>query len=175
MDKMIEISRKYAEPTLRMAITHLIDKGREAFVNLDIEETCKKVLAETPKNSLITAELQAEIIRCCKELCEVDIWDILRYVKTEIEIYGVYTVNGQLLRFLKNATGDYVAAYIVPNGADDEQISEASERLDVLIDEYGKAHNGFYGNIDYRELIKKAFAEQGITLKSLTYHKNIYM
>ncbi len=175
MDKINEISRKYGEMTMRMAITHLIDKGMDAFRNVDIEKVCKKAIEETPKNSLITGELQAEILRCCKELSDEDIWDILRYVQASLSIDGIYTQIGQCIRFLQNATGNHIVTYLAANDTTEEQIDNASKRLDDLVEDYGKTHKGDYWKIDLDELIVKAFSENNVTLREPTYHKTIYV
>lgn len=63
MNKTVkEIQRKYGEHVFRMAITHLFDVGVKHLKNADVEKICQEILETTPKNSILTPELSADIL-----------------------------------------------------------------------------------------------------------------
>ena len=62
-----EIQEKYGEDIFRLAITHLIHVGIEQFSRMDIDALCEKARRDTPDNSIMTGEYQADILRCAHE------------------------------------------------------------------------------------------------------------
>lgn len=173
--KLNEISRKYGEVVLRMSISHLMLKGAEAFTDIDLEAECEKSRRETPEKSLLSTDLIEQIIRCCYELAQIDAWDILCFIKANIEIDGVYTQSGKLLHFCGNATGDDIGAYVVPNETTDEQIADAEKKIEDAVEEYGKKHYSDYSEFDYGEAIVNAFREVGVKIRQPNYYKTIYL
>ena len=175
IEKLTDISRKYGEVVFRMSVSHLMLKGSEAFTDIDLESVCEKARKETPENSILSADLIDQIIRCCYELAQVDAWELLCFIKTHIKIDGVYTQSGKLLHFCGNATGDSIGVYMVPNEATDEQIEDAKKRLDDAIEEYGKQHSSDYSEFDHGEAIIRAFREVGVKIRQPEYYETIYL
>lgn len=174
-EKLIKISRKYGEAVLRMSVSHLMLKGSEVFADIDLESECEKARKETPENSILSADLIEQIIRCCYELAQIDAWELLCFIKTHIEIDGVYTQSGKLLHFCGNANGENIGDYVVPNETTDEQIEDAEKKLDDAIEEYGKQHCSDYSEFDHGEAIIRAFKEAGIKIRQPNYYETIYL
>ena len=175
IEKLTDIARKYGEVVFRMSVSHLMLKGSEAFTDIDLESVCEKARKETPENSILSEDLIDQIIRCCYELAQVDAWEILCFIKTHIQIDGVYTQSGKLLHFCGNATGDSIGVYMVPNETTDEQIEDAKKRLDDAIEEYGKQHSSDYSEFDRGEAIIRAFREAAVKIRQPEYYETIYL
>lgn len=174
-EKLNEILRKYGEIVLRMSVSHLMLKGIEVFSDIDLEVECAKIRKETPENSILSAELIDQIVRCTYELAQIDAWDILCFIKAYLEIDGIFTQSGKLLHFCGNATGDSYGAYVVPNETTDEQIEEAEEKIGEAMDEYAKRHHSDFSEFDYGEVFSKAFREVGVKLSQPNYYETIYL
>ena len=174
-EKLNEISRKYGEVVLRMSISHLMLKGAETFMDIDLEAECEKSRRETPENSILSAELIEQIIRCCHELAQINAWDLLCFIKAYVEIDGVYMQPGRLLHFCGNATGDDIGTYVVPNETTEEQIEDAEKRIEDAVEEYGKLHYSDYSEFDYGEAIVNAFREVGVRIRRPDYYETIYL
>ena len=87
--KRIEsIHRLCGEPQFRMAIQHLFDMGHQNFTDENVAESKKQIHKDTPKNAIMTAGFQCELLDCCLELSRLPVWDILLYVKLYLSIQG---------------------------------------------------------------------------------------
>ncbi len=175
IEKLTEIARKYGEAVLRMSVSHLMLKGSEVFAEIDLEFECEKARRETPENSILSAELIEQIIRCCYELAQVDAWDILCFIKAYLEIDGVFSQPGKLLHFCGNATGDNYGTFVVPSETTDEQIEDAEKLIEDAMDEYAKRHHSDFSEFDYGEAFSKAFREVGVKLRQPEYYETIFL
>lgn len=80
------IRNRHGDVIFRCAITHLVDVGQRNLLNDEvIAETIKQIRETTPPDSIMTADFQEEIVRCANSLAKSDIWDVLRYIKTDLE------------------------------------------------------------------------------------------
>lgn len=83
------IRNKHGDLLFRAGLTHLVDTGARNLLNDEaVQATIKQIREETPDNSVMTAEFMEEIVNCAAELATIEIWDVLRYVKTDLEISG---------------------------------------------------------------------------------------
>lgn len=83
------ISDKYGEVMFRCGLTHLVDVGGRNLQNDElVKEAIEEIRKSTPDNSVMTADFQADIVNCAHDLAQLDIWDVLRYVKTDLPIGG---------------------------------------------------------------------------------------
>ena len=103
-----EIKKKYGDNIFRMAISHLYETGIKAIQDVDVEPICKKIIDETPESAIMTGELQADILRCAAELSKLPLWDVLRFVQTDIKIFGATVHPGVIVEFRRYNAGKYV-------------------------------------------------------------------
>lgn len=175
MNKTVkEIQRKYGEQIFRMAITHLFDVGVKHLKNADVEKTCQEILKTTPKNSILTPELSADILRCSVELAKISIWDLLKFVKTDIEISGATVHPGIVIEFRQNALGDLIYSGVVPADTDDGTLNEIEESISMKMEAYEKEHGSYYG-FSHKDAIAQSFKEVGIRLTAPVADKTIYL
>lgn len=175
MNKTVkEIQRKYGEHVFRMAITHLFGVGVKHLKNADVEKTCQEILETTPKNAILTPELSADILRCSAELAKIPIWDLLKFVKTDIEISGATVHPGIVIEFRQNALGDLIYSGVVPADTDDGTLDEIKESISMKMDAYEKEHGSYYG-FSHKDAIVQSFKEAGIRLNAPVADKTIYL
>lgn len=83
------IEDKYGLVMFRCGLTHLVSCGAQTLQDTGEIEKCKEeIQIATSKNSIMTADFQCEIIDCAVELSSIDIWDLFRYIQTDVEIDG---------------------------------------------------------------------------------------
>ena len=83
------IEDKCGLTVFRCGLTHLISCGSQALQDADEIEKCKYEIQEnTPKNSIMTAGFQCDIIDCAVELAGIDVWDLFRYIQTDVAVDG---------------------------------------------------------------------------------------
>ncbi len=175
MNKTIkEIQKKYGEHVFRMSLTHLVDIGAKHLKDADVEKTCQVILEKTPKNAILTPELSADILRCSVELAQIPIWDVLKFIKTDIEISGATVHPGIVIEFRKNALGDFIYSGVAPADTDDGILDEIEEAISMKMETYEKEHGSFYG-FSYKDAIVQSFKEAGIRLTSPEPDKTIYL
>ena len=81
------IENKYGLMLFRCGLSHLVSCGAQLLQDEKEVEACKnKIKSETPDNAIMTAGFQCEIINCAVELSKINIWDLFRYIKTDVEI-----------------------------------------------------------------------------------------
>ena len=168
------IEKKYGEHTFRMSITHLLGAGHSNFENVDVEKACKDLIENTPANYIMTGELRAEIMRCSVELSKIPLWDILRYIQTDIKIDGATVHPGLFITFRRNATCEHITAGVVPAETDLSVIEEIEEEIEKMMDAYEEKHGSYYG-FSYKDAIENAFKEHGIRIRSIDYGKTVYL
>lgn len=175
MNKTVkEIQRKYGEHVFRMAITHLFDVGVKHLKNADVEKICQEILETTPKNSILTPELSADILRCSVELAKLPIWDVIKFIKTDIEISGAVVHPGIVIEFRQNALGDLIFSGVVPADIDDGTLDEIQEAINRKMDAYEKEHGSYYG-FSHKDAIVQSFKEAGVRLTTPEPDKIIYL
>ena len=175
MNKTIkELQKKYGEHVFRMSITHLFDVGAKHLKDADVEKTCQEIHKTTPKNSILTPELSADILRCSVELARLPIWDVLKFVKTDIEISGATVHPGIVIEFRQNALGDLILSGVVPADTDDDTLYEIEESISMKMEDYEKKHGSYYG-FSYKDAIVQSFKEAGVRLTTPEPDKTIYL
>ena len=168
-----ELSKKYGEHMVRMAIDHVIGVGVNNLKDVDADAVCKKILKETPENYIMTPEFRAELMRCSIELARNPIGDILKYIQTNMEYDGVTVHPGVIVEFKQNATCRHIMTCIAPADTNeyalDEVVKAVEDKLEAYITEKGSAY-GF----SYCQAIEEAFKAANIRLKDtpvdLTYY-----
>lgn len=123
------ILQKYDAFVLRMGLVHLFNSGVEKLTAADIEADCAQILAHTPENAIISAEMMASIHRCAAELAKIDVIEIFKYIQTELEFDGVHVHPGKFLRFQDKETGQVITEFLVPSDVDDDTIRETANLL----------------------------------------------
>lgn len=151
-----DIQKKYGENIFRMAITHLFETGVKALQDVDVEPICKKIIDETPESAIMTGELQADILRCAAELAKLSLWDVLRFVQTDVQIYGATVHPGVIIEFRR---------------IDDEKIDEVTTCIEKKIAEHS-SEKGAY-RLPYEDFIKEGFKEFGIRPQAIVPDKTI--
>ncbi len=94
-DKMYAIravEEKYGNVTFRMGVSHLFDVGSGNLISENVEEGFKQIHCEYEANkangrtTFMTPEFQCGILRCAAELSIHSVWDLIRYVKSYMDI-----------------------------------------------------------------------------------------
>lgn len=143
--KISEINREYGENIFRMAITHLIQVGANNLKDADVEATCETIMQETPANYIMTPEFRCNILRCSVELAQEPIWDVLKYIKTDIGIDGVTVHPGVIVDFKQNATGNHIMTCVVPADTYDETLEEVVNAVEKKLEAYIEKTGSAYG------------------------------
>lgn len=85
--KIKAIEDKYGLMIFRCGLTHLFSCGAQTLSDTEEVTACKvKIENETPPNSIMTAGFQCGIIDCAVELADVGVWDLFRYIRTDVVI-----------------------------------------------------------------------------------------
>ena len=94
MDKIMKIYNKYGEVIFRMALYHMIDKGKDNFTDENIAATKEQIrkddaeAQEAGKVPILGIAFQDEILDCVLELAQQSITDILLFVKENVYLKG---------------------------------------------------------------------------------------
>lgn len=169
-----EIQEKYGEDIFRLAITHLIHVGIEQFTKMDIDALCEKARRDTPDNSIMTGEYQADILRCAHEICKYSVDDLLRFVKTDVSMAGIPPHIRLMIAFRANATERLIMSCMLPADMDREVLNDLTEEIERREDEYEKKHGSLYG-FDLRCAIENAARALKIPLEPIPYDEVIYL
>ena len=168
-----EIQKKYGENIFRLAITHLIYVGIEQFSKMDIDAICEKARHDTPNNSIMTGEFQADILRCAHAICKYSVDDLLRYIKTDMNMEGIPPHIRFLVVFRENATNRLIMSCMLPPNADTDVMNELTSEIERLEDEYDELYGSLYG-FDQHSAIEKAAENLNIPLEPIPYDKVIH-
>ncbi len=125
---------KYGEAVFRMAVTHLFQKGTERIKEEDVEASCRAVRRNTPHNSIVSANMLEEVVRCASELAQFDLWDILLYVKAYLEIGGVTVHPGVTVYLYDRKSGAYITNFLLNAEVDISELGEVQAALDSKMD-----------------------------------------
>lgn len=76
MEKLLELRREYKDLLMLLAITYLIDKGKDFCASIDDED-----LEVIEDNAMMTKEFQETFIKIAREIAkECDINDLFSYI-----------------------------------------------------------------------------------------------
>ena len=103
--KLRELYQKYGDYVFRLALCVLFYNGMKNIKESELEKECMTIIKSTPENSLVTGEMQANIYHCAYDLSEMTVWDILKFVRTDIEIDGAIVHPGMIVEFRQSANG----------------------------------------------------------------------
>ena len=81
IEKIMAIHRRCGEVQFRMALQHLFQMGNENFSNENMVAAKEAIRSSTPKNAIMTADYQLQLLDCSFELSRFPIWDVLLYLK----------------------------------------------------------------------------------------------
>lgn len=164
MNKTIErIYKEYGEMVFRMGLTHLFNVGADKLLNSDIEADCADMIATTPANSLISGEMQAQIHRCGAALAKIDVWEIFKFIQTEIGIDSVQTHPGKFLRFQDRRTGHVITEFRVSCDTDKGDIYEVVKIMGITANSLSPSQDVL------AECIHRAFRMKGIRPEPINY------
>jgi len=90
--KIRNIEDEYGLLVFRGGLTQLVDMGVRNLNEKSVEEYVKKILAQgkldeaNGKSSIISPEVQCEILRCAAKLSKFSIWTLFRYIKEYVVV-----------------------------------------------------------------------------------------
>ena len=168
------IQEKYGEDIFRLAITHLIHMGIEHFSKEDIDVLCERALHESPDNAIMTGGYQVNILRCAHEICRFSVEDLLKFVKTDVNMAGIPPHIRLMIAFRANATERLIMSCMLPADMDREVLNDLTEEIERREDEYEKKHGSLYG-FDLRCAIENAARALKIPLEPIPYDEVIYL
>lgn len=87
--KINKIRNNYRELVFRASISHLMDVGIRHLTKELVEETCAEIMKQDDKNSIMTNDLQCDIVRVAYELAQIPHIDLLVYIQREVN-YDVF-------------------------------------------------------------------------------------
>lgn len=154
-DKIMQIYNKYGDFVFNCAVPHLMDIGARNLQKMDIEAQCKKVVETTPDQSIVSGDVQADILRCSAELAQLKMSDILRFVQTDMRFVGTKIHPGRVVSFVKKETGKRILNVVLPAEATDEQIALICSRVEAHVNE---SHR-----LEPRSIAEMSLKEAGVT------------
>jgi len=86
------IENKYGLALFRMGLTHLTDVGIRHLDDENVNEAIKQITANDKADkangvvTIMTAELQCEIVRCAASLAKFSVWELFAYIKNHVAI-----------------------------------------------------------------------------------------
>lgn len=166
---------KHGELIFRLAVTHLFDKGMENAKTEDVEETIQR-LKENPEagNDLLGKDTRIKILECVKDLINVPLWDVLRFIKTNVAIDGTEVTDGKIVQLRHNVTGDVITTLLCDPTVDQFDVDDVSDKIDDELAEHLAAHDDA-ADFDYIESAIKAFRKAGHKARVLPPHDIIYV
>ena len=177
MYKEIEqIKRKYNEMVFRMGLQHLVECGAKLLSDKKVvEEECKRIMSNTPKNSIMTPEFTCDILRCAAELAKIDPLDLFRYIKLCLDFDNIKVIEGRIVSFQANCTGKEYWKCIIPSDTDEEVLEDVEKRINEMMDAHGKRNAGDFSDFDMVNNIVSAFNQFGIKAKDIAPDIVIYI
>lgn len=172
---MNSLKKEYGEGIISMAMAHLFYVGKNALESADVDALVAETRRHTDETDLITTEVQERILRCAKEMSNLEIEEILRYIKVDYHMYDVSVQEGKVIEFLKNATDEHVLHVVVPSETTDEAITDAVNMLDQAIEKYGVSHDGDFSEFDTKLAIYSTLNQAKINPKSLDVYRSVYI
>lgn len=169
-----EIYDKYGEMCFRIAIAHLYDKGMCFFKNTDLNKIIDEIDESLKDNAILSKDVQIQINRCASELAEIDVWDILKFVKTDLDVDGITVHQGKILSFKENCTDIEKARFLISNHTDEEEISLAKSILEEEMLHY-ETEYGDFSEFDYMDAINECLCVAGIQIMDTSPDYTIYL
>lgn len=173
-NELKEIQQKYGEDIFRLAITHLLHVGVYAFSKEDIDALCEAAINNTPDNALMSGEYQADVLRCAHDICRYSIDDLMKFIKTDVNMAGIPPHIRLMIAFRSNVTERLIMSCMLPHDADLDMLNELTLEIERREDEYEKKRGSLYG-FDLRCAIENAAKHIGIPLEPIPYDKEIYL
>ena len=154
-EKIMQIYNKYGDFVFNCAVSHLMDMGARNLQKMDIEAQCKKVVETTPDQSIVSGDVQADILRCSAELAQLKMSDILRFVQTDMRFVGVKIHPGRVVCFVRKKNGARILTAVLPAETTDDQIAKISSHVD--------SHRYEFNRFDPGIIAEKCLQEAGVT------------
>lgn len=170
-----DIMEKYEGVVLCLAFSQLQYHGIKAMREIDLELECKKARAANKQNSLISEDVEEQVIRCAYEMSLLGLSDIIRFAKVHYPLYGVFVQEGKFLHYCQNATGEDIMYVRVDSETPDELIDDVNKIIEERAEKYGKEHNDDYLEYDFRHEIIDAFRTAGINPEKPECYKEFYL
>lgn len=177
LNKIREINKKYDDTVFRMALDHLFRLGSDALSKVSEEELaniCNAIIETEPKNSLMTGEVRANILRCACELSKISVWDIFKYIQADMKIDGMTVHPGVVFRLFKD-NGKELSTVVLSADASDEAIDEALEAIGKKAAEYRLLYGSGLYSFDADNAIKTAFKDVGIRVQGIEPDIKLYV
>lgn len=173
-DNVKTIFKKYGENTFRLGVTHLFTVGISNLKDIDVEKVCEKMIKTTPENSIMTGEFRADVLRCSVELAKEPLWEVLKYIQTNIGIDGVTVHPGIVLNFRRNACMEEIMTCVVPADTSEDTLDNVIEEIENRLEKYEAEHGNCYG-FSYSDAIYDSFKEANIRPESIPIDKTYYV
>ena len=169
--KLRELYQKYGDYVFRLALCVLFYNGMKNIKESELEKECMTIIKSTPENSLVTGEMQANIYRCAYDLSEMTVWDILKFVRTDIEIDGAIVHPGMIVEFRQSANGKGIMTLVLPPETTEEQIEELLDTIERDVE----TNAGSKADFHYENCIKERIQKAKIRSEVLTADKMFYI
>lgn len=169
--KLRELYQKYGDYVFRLALCVLFYNGMKNIKESELEKECMTIIKSTPENSLVTGEMQANIYRCAYDLSEMTVWDILKFVRTDIEIDGAIVHPGMIVEFRQSANGKGIMTLVLPPETTEEQIEELLDTIERDVE----TNAGSKADFHYENCIKEQIQKAKIRSEVLTADKMFYI
>lgn len=169
--KLRELYQKYGDYVFRLALCVLFYNGMKNIKESELEKECMTIIKSTPENSLVTGEMQANIYRCAYDLSEMTVWDILKFVRTDIEIDGAIVHPGMIVEFRQSANGKGIMTLVLPPETTEEQIEELLDTIEREVE----TNAGSKADFHYENCIKEQIQKAKIRSEVLTADKMFYI
>lgn len=169
--KLRELYQKYGDYVFRLALCVLFYNGMKNIKESELEKECMTIIKSTPENSLVTGEMQANIYRCAYDLSEMTVWDILKFVRTDIEIDGAIVHPGMIVEFRQSANGKGIMTLVLPPETTEEQIEELLYAIEREVETNACSKADFH----YENCIKEQIQKAKIRSEVLTADKVFYI
>ena len=170
---MKDIVKKYGEITVRLAITHLFSVGYDNLTDLKIDSAIEEA-GRASKGDLMTPELKTQILECCRELKKESLWNIMRFIKTDLDIDDATVTVGKIVQIRHNCTGDVICTLLAPSDVDQFDANDVSGRIDHDLEQHLRKYDDAE-KFDYVEAAIKAFASAGKRVCVLPPHYIMYV
>ena len=169
--KLRELHQKYGDYVFRLALCLLFDNGIKNIKAFELEKKCEMIIKSTPDNSLITGEMQANIYHCAYALSEMKVWDILKFVRTDIEIDGAIVHPGMIVEFRHSENSKEIMALVLPPETTEEQVEELLDGIERDVE----TNAGLKADFHYENCIKEQILKVKIRSEVLTADKVFYI
>ncbi len=169
--KIRELHQKYGEYVFRLALSVFFDIGMKNIKRHEIDKECEKIVQSTPKNALVTGEMQANIYRCAYELSKMTVWDILKYVRTDLEIEGAIVHPGMIVQFRQSANDREIMTVVLPPEITEGQVEDLLDGIEREVE----THIGTNERVHYENCIKEQLKNVNLRCDEFQADKVFYI